>query len=151
MKTIAKREKKSFKVNTGTTKEPVEATVKDVLVQTQVPEEDDIAGWFDGDDAHKNERAQVLYLLSSQLLQHQGDSAFKSLATEVAKGKATRTKLDNFVYEHDFSKEVGARGEGQSAEDIVAKLVGKGMTAADIAALVAKVKAQQEEKEDETE
>lgn len=132
MKTISKSKLVNFKVEWQVKVDgkdvSKESLVKGVKVQVNVPETGDIAEWFelDGETADykpefANHRAQVEYLVASQLLQHQGSSSFKSQALKHAKDGA---EFPSGVYSHDFSKVVGERA-GQVDETALRAKMGK--------------------------
>lgn len=160
MKTIQKREATIFnKINLGTGKSPVMKSCT-AMVRVNTPEVEDIAGWFanlpsgDGtrglDPKFANHRRNVEHLLAQQELQHDGSGDVKKQCKKFLQGSITRESLDKYVYERDWSLPVGERSyTAATAESMIAKLVGKGMTAEAILALVNKVKAQQDEKEEE--
>lgn len=123
MKIISKGKVTDFKVEwqvgKGDEAETESQLVKGVKVQVEVPESGDFAKWFkqtltlnDGVQTHEfdaefaNHRAQVEYLVASQLLQHQGSASFKSAALKYAKDGAA---FPGGVYKHDFSKALGER------------------------------------------
>ena len=155
MKTIQKREPTTFNdINLGTTKEP-KMTSCTAMVRINRPEIVDLAEWFgtpiDEDGEYvlpaefSNHRANVEHFLAQQDLQHDGSGGVKKECKKFLQGSITRDSLDKFVWERDWSKPVGERSyTTATAESMIAKLVGKGMSEADILALVQKVKAQKE-------
>jgi hypothetical protein len=147
MKTIQKRESTIFgNINLGTTKEP-EFHSCTAMVRINTPEESDLAAWFGGDAddlpaEFTNHRANVVHLLAQQDLQHDGSGEVKKQCKNFLLKKITRETLDKFVYERDFSTAVGERSYTSSAESIIKKLVGKGLTDEQILELVKKAKSE---------
>lgn len=160
MKTISKettfviRDKDDSKVILG--KVPATVTV-------EVPTEEDIAEWFGRmddtglDGQYVNHRANVLQLLGSQLLQHQGSSATKALAAKVVAAKSPEEKskasetLAGFTYAHDWAKAPGTRSsEGREARiQQLMKLLGLSREQAEKALAVSQGKAVTEEEDGE--
>lgn len=162
MKTIQKREATVFNnINLGTGKAPVMRSAT-AMVRINRPEIVDLAEWFgtpldeDGEyifpEGFNNHRANVEHLLAQQDLQHEGSGEVKKQCKKFLQGVITREALDKYVYERDWSLPVGERSyTAATAESMVAKLVGKGLSAEQILALVNKVKADAAKKEEETE
>jgi len=98
------------------------ANVNNVEVRVMTPEPSDIEEWVMNADKARLE--QVCYLIGSQLLQHQGSTAFRAEATKKAKG--SENALDTMVFSYDFTRKVGERGEvnTQSLKEKTAKFLG---------------------------
>ena len=162
MKTIQKRETTIFnKINLGTGKNPDYRSCT-AMVRINTPEDTELAEWFgtplneDGEydlpAKFANHRANVVHLLAQQDLQHDGSGDVKKQCKKFLQKAITRETLDKYVYERDWSLPVGERSyTAATAESMIAKLVGKGMSAEEILALVNKVKAKKEDvaKEDD--
>lgn len=113
---------KTMKCDWKVGEESKTANVNNVEVRVMTPEPEDIEKWVL--DADRARLEQVCYLIGSQLLQHQGSTAFRAEATKKAKGAAH--ELDTMVFEYDFTRKVGERGEvnTQSLKEKTAKFLG---------------------------